>query len=88
MTADICNPDIDALIAELHRRECRFLYLKKDGTVREAHGTLATHLIPTDRRPKGRRTPPPSVLTYFDKDRTAWRCLRRERLIGLLPDDS
>ena len=82
----ICDNDINRLIEALHQRECRFLYLKLDGTVREARGTLAPHLIPTDRRPKGLRTPSPTVLTYFDKERTQWRCLRRERLIGLLPD--
>ena len=83
----ICDSDLQNLVCQLRQRECRFLYLKLDGSVREARGTLAPHLIPTDRRPKGLRQPSPLVLTYFDKEKTQWRCLRRERLIGLLPDE-
>lgn len=80
----ICDPDLDALRRAMASGVARFLYLKKDGDVREARGTLCPALIPTDRRPRGLRSPSPEVFTYFDKDRTEWRCFRRERIIGLL----
>lgn len=86
-TSHVIDPDIDNLRRAMERGEARFLYLKKDGTVREARGTLCAALIPRDRRPRGLRTPPANVFTYFDKERTAWRCFRRERIIGLLLED-
>ena len=84
MNLDIIDPDIDSLIAALRGGDCRFIYMKKDGSVREAHGTLCPELIPAADAPRGLRRPAAKVLTYYDTDRGAWRCLRRERLVGRL----
>ena len=61
-----------------------FSYFKKDGTIREAKGTLSELLIPEDDRPKGilPRTPNYSVFTYYDLDRKAWRSFDLRSFIG------
>ena len=79
----ICH-DIAALEEALEMGEVHLVYMKKDGSMREAHGTRATHLIPHDCLPRGTRSPSPLVLTYYDTDRAAWRCLRRDRLLGFI----
>ena len=79
----ICH-DIEALEEALEMGEVHLVYMKKNGSMREAHGTRATHLIPHDCLPRGTRSPSPLVLTYYDTDRAAWRCLRRDRLLGFV----
>ena len=79
----ICH-DIKALEEALEGSEVHLVYMKKDGSMREAHGTRATHLIPHDCLPRGSRSPSPLVLTYYDTERAAWRCLRRNRLLGFI----
>lgn len=79
----ICH-DIAALEEALEMGEVHLVYMKKDGSMREAHGTRAAHLIPHDCLPRGTRSPSPLVLTYYDTDRAAWRCLRRDRLLGFI----
>ncbi|MBQ7442281.1 MAG: DUF2693 domain-containing protein [Bacteroidaceae bacterium] len=81
----ICNPDLDTLRQHMRCSEVRFLYLKLDGSVREARGTLDASRIPADKLPRGKRQPSANVLTYFDTGRNEWRCFRRERIIGLIP---
>ena len=59
-----------------------FSFWKKDGTIREAHGTRRLLAIPHDSWPKGMRKASPSVLTFYDLNKGAWRCLRRTSLLG------
>ena len=61
-----------------------FSYFKKDGTIREAKGTLSELLIPEDDKPKGilPRTPNYAVFTYYDLDRKAWRSFDLRSFIG------
>lgn len=61
-------------------KEFKAVFVKKDGTVREAHGTLDLNRIPEDQHPKGLRTPPPHVFTYWDIDKQAWRSFRLNSL--------
>ena len=61
-----------------------FSYFKKDGTIREAKGTLSELLIPEDDKPKGLlpRIPNYAVFTYYDLDRKAWRSFDLRSFIG------
>ena len=63
-----------------------FSYWKKDGTIREAKGTLNDLFIPLDKRPKG-NTPPSGgwgALNYFDLDRNDWRSFAVTHYIGFV----
>ena len=52
-----------------------FYYLKSDGTVRQARGTLCNFLMPEDKRPKGivNTHTGYSAIAYFDLDKGEWR---------------
>ena len=76
----------------------RFSYIKKDGSIREARGTLCMDLIPEDQRPKGinsealngtggalnRAEPAAGVFPYYDLDAAAWRSFRLDNFIGFV----
>ena len=58
------------------KRICKFYFLKVDGTIREAYGTLANGMIPET---AGNDT----VQTYFDTEKQEWRCYKRANLIRI-----
>ena len=78
----------------------RFSYLKTDGSIREAVGTLCMDLIPEDKRPKGinsdalngtggalnRAEPAAGVFPYYDLDAAAWRSFRLDNFIGFVEE--
>ena len=56
-----------------------FSYVKKDGSIREACGTLCEVIIPKEDWPKETicdRLPNFSVFNYYDIDKHEWRCFR------------
>lgn len=60
-------------------RAVAFQYKKKDGTIRNAVGTLCLNLMKladnTLWTPKGNEKPEPAtVIRYFDCDKAQWRC--------------
>lgn len=54
-----------------------FYYLKMDGTVREARGTLAAGLVPAV---GGARRDNDTLQVYYDLDRGAWRCYKKANI--------
>ena len=81
-TSTVISHDIVALEEALKKGVVHMVYLKKNGAMRDAHGTRASALIPEGYRAQGRRKASPLVLTYWDTDRGGWRCLLRDRLMG------
>ena len=65
-----------------------FWYRKKDGTYRDAIGTLNHDLIPADKQPKGivNRHDVLSSVAYFDLEKNEWRSFGCDSL--LFTDDS
>ena len=63
-----------------------FSYYKKDGSIREARGTLSELIIPHDvlEKIKGQNEPNFSVITYWDIDTHDWRCFRITDFIGFV----
>lgn len=59
-----------------------FSYLKTDGTIRDAVGTLQD--VPAGATLRGKKMTKPSykTLAYFDVEKKAFRCFRIENLIG------
>ena len=75
--------DIKILKEKLHEGEVNFEYLKKDGTIRKARGTLDTGMIPECYWPKEQPTAPDNV-RYWDLDADGWRSFRPENFRRIL----
>ena len=83
----VISHDIVALEEALKERVVHMVYVKKNGAMRDAHGTRATQLIPEGYRAQGRRKASPLVLAYWDTDRGGWRSLLRNRLMGFVESE-
>ena len=70
----------------------RFSYLKTDGSIREAVGTLDFSLIPEDKRPKSLSSAPDvrpenyGTFPYYDLDAAGWRSFRLDNFIGFVEE--
>ena len=70
----------------------RFSYYKKDGSIREAVGTLCMDLIPEDKRPKSLSSAPDvrpenyDTFPYYDLDAAGWRSFRLDNFIGFVEE--
>ena len=58
----------------------KFYFQKIDGTIREAYGTLASHLVPATG--DGRKANP-TIQTYFDTEKGEWRCFKIANLLSI-----
>ena len=76
--------DLTLLRAKMRYGIAHFTYLKADGTLREAFGTLSQALIPADKLPHQQRERRPDVFTYYDLERMAWRSFITSRLLEIL----
>lgn len=70
------------LKVRMHREIVRFYFRKVDGTIREAWGTLAQHIIP-ETKGTDTRKPNPTIQTYFDTEKQEWRCYKTANLISV-----
>ena len=65
----------------------RFSYFKKDGSIREAYGTLSPELIPTEHLPKGSENSDNvdyDTFAYYDLSAAGWRSFRLDNFIGFV----
>lgn len=62
-------------------RIVKFYFVKVDGSIREAWGTLASNIVPetkgTDRKAND------TLQTYYDTEKADWRCFKRANLIRI-----
>ena len=74
--------DINDLRNALREGVVLFVFVKKDGSLREARGTTCPDLVPSDDTPKNKRTPlqqaayDRTVVTFYDIDSKGWRSMR------------
>jgi hypothetical protein len=74
---------VKALKEELHKRQVKFKYTNKDGTEREATGTLNSFIYGKENEPSGSGRPvPENQVRYFDIDAQGWRSFLAENLIS------
>lgn len=73
---------------KLFEGEVTFSFKKKDGTVREARGTLKAELLPKvevtkteDEKPKKNRVVAEDMICYYDLDKAGWRSFRFDQLV-------
>ena len=68
----------------------RFSYFKKDGSIREAKGTLDLSRIPEEHHPKSLSGAPDvrpenyDTFAYYDLDAAGWRSFRLDNFIGFV----
>ena len=65
---------------ELGKRIVKFYFLKVDGSVREAYGTLMSDRIPVTGNNRKRND---TVQVYFDTEKDGWRCYKKANLIKI-----
>ena len=69
------------LKAGMERRIVKFYFLKVDGTIREAYGTLKASILP-ETKGTGRKAND-TLQTYFDTEKQEYRCFKKANLIGI-----
>lgn len=60
----------------------KFYFQKVDGSIREAYGTLRTDIMPATSGNDNRRKND-TVQTYFDTEKSEFRCFKRANLIRI-----
>ena len=80
--------DLEHLRNAMRVSVVRFSYVKDNGDIREARGTLCFDLIPTEHHPKPLSGAPDvrpenyETFVYYDLDRQAWRSFKVINYIG------
>jgi len=64
-------------VKEMCNRVVEFYFLKKDGTIRQAFGTLQPDVLIQHVTSPSNREPNPDVVTYFDTMAQAFRSFRK-----------
>ena len=72
---------IDLLKAKLQSGVAHFIYIKKDGTLREAWGTCASNLMKATQNGRGLSGDQVNTVKYFDVEAGGYRSLRYENLV-------
>ena len=75
---------IDLLKAKLQMGVAHFVYMKKDGTLREAWGTTSSNLMKANINGRGISRDSVNTVFYWDCEKGGFRSLRFENLIEVL----
>jgi len=81
ITQTIPALSLEGLAQSLRNGPAKFAFVKKDGTLRFALGTLKMDLIPTANHPKGTGTPCETVINFWDLEKSAWRRVSTSSLV-------
>ena len=76
---------IETLLAEMHKGVVKFSFTKKDGSLREAEGTLNQSTIHSVYSFKGGDCPPQryGYVSYWDTEKKDWRCFNPSNLVSI-----
>lgn len=69
---------IEECVKAMKTRIVEFYFVKKDGTVRQAFGTLQDDIILPLIKDTSNREPNPELVTYFDTVKQQFRSFRKE----------
>ena len=72
---------IDLLKVKLQSGVAHFIYIKKDGSLREAWGTTASNLMKATQNGRGLSGDQVNTVKYFDVEVGGYRSLRFENLV-------
>lgn len=70
----------------LKNGKVNFVFKKKDGTRRPAVGTLDFNIIPpadTEFKSESQREERDDQVTYYDLEKSAWRCCKTENILEI-----
>ena len=85
LTATSKGIALEAMKKRMMRGECvRFAYMKKDGSVRVAVGTLQPQAVEANTNGNGIPKRFYGMFAYLDLEKMAWRGFREERFIGTI----
>ena len=68
--------------AMMKTRIVKFYFQKVDGSVREAYGTLKESLVPATAGCERKKND--TVQTYFDTEKSEWRCFKKANLLNII----
>lgn len=81
-TIQFLNPlTPEDLKSKLRLGPIKFAFHKKDGSVRNAYGTLLMSQIPEDQHPKSGTEASPKIIPFYDLEKEAWRSVSVEQPI-------
>lgn len=75
---------IEDLKRQMHNGIAHFVYLKKDGSIREAWGTINKSLAKKYINGKGGSRECYAITAYFDVEKGGWRSFRWENIMAVL----
>lgn len=85
LTASSKGIQLEAMKKRMMRGECvRFAYMKKDGSIRIAVGTLQTQAVEANTKGTGFPKRFYGMFVYLDLEKMAWRGFKEERFIGTI----
>ena len=74
--------NVEDLKAMLHEGIVEFEFIKKDGSVRQAKGTLLSEHLPAPKADATPRKKNDDVLVYFDLDKKSFRSFVKASFVG------
>jgi hypothetical protein len=80
--ANFKTTSVDELNKMLHEGIVEFEFIKKDGSVRQAKGTLLAEHLPAPKADATPRKKNDDVLVYFDLDKKSFRSFVKASFVG------
>lgn len=74
--------DLQEFNEMLHEGIVEFEFIKKDGSVRQAKGTLVAEYLPEPKADATPRKKNDGVLVYYDLDKKSFRSFVKESFVG------
>ena len=80
--ANFKTTSVEELNKMLHEGIVEFEFIKQDGSVRQAKGTLLTEHLPAPKADATPRKKNDDVLVYFDLDKKSFRSFVKANFVG------
>ena len=71
-------------VRQMKSRIVEFLFMKKDGTARQAFGTLQDEVILPLIKDATNREPNPDIVTYYDTEKMQFRSFKKVNFISFV----
>ena len=82
MTTTFKTTNVNEFKEMLKNGIVEFEFIKKDGTLRQAKGTLLAEHLPPQKEGTSSKKPSDNVMVYFDMEKNAFRSFVKESFVG------